>query len=128
MLLNHVGIVNKNEDDSLRFYRDFLRFDLSRRFTVPADLSMQLFGVPRDISALVFEKDNFKAEVFICPEYTKSSPDVSHIGLMVNNLSEIIEKAPEAGVELIVGETKDKTVHFIKDFCGNLIEIKQQEL
>lgn len=125
MLLNHAGVVNKSREDALRFYRDFLGFDLTREVTVLQELSEQLFSIAQDILMMVFEKNGIKIEVFICSECKQPFPDIRHIGLSLENFSEIIEKAQKAGIDLIVGKTKDKTVYFIKDFSGNLIEIKQ---
>ena len=125
MLLNHVGVVNKSREDALRFYRDFLGFDLTREIAVSKELSEQLFAVSQDIQMIVFERDGIKIEVFIHPECKQPYPNIRHIGLSLENFSEIIEKAQKAGIDLIVGKTKDKTVYFIKDFSGNLIEIKQ---
>lgn len=125
MTLNHAGIINKDEEQALRFYRDFLGLEHTRGFTLPSELSEQLFDVSLDIRILVFEKDGTKLEVFISPEYRPAHPDFGHVGLFVEDLSAIIEKAPLAGVELIQGRTKEKTVYFIRDFSGNLIEIKQ---
>ena len=126
MLLNHVGIINKNEEQAVRFYKDFLGFEITKESIVSKELSERLFAVSRDIRLLVFERDGIKVEVFISPEYNPPSPDLNHIGFLLDNFSEIIEKATKAGVELIVGKTKEKTVYFIKDFSGNLIEIKQK--
>jgi catechol 2,3-dioxygenase-like lactoylglutathione lyase family enzyme len=125
MLLNHVGVINTRTEDALRFYRDFLGFDLTREVTVSQELSEQLFSIAQDIPMMVFEKDGIKIEVFICSECKQPFPDIRHIGLSLENFSEIIEKAPKAGIDLIIGKTKDKTVYFIRDFSGNLIEIKQ---
>jgi catechol 2,3-dioxygenase-like lactoylglutathione lyase family enzyme len=125
MLLNHVGVFNKSREDGFRFYRDFLGFDLTREVAVSKELSEQLFAVSQDIQMMVFERDGIKIEVFIHPECKQPFPDIRHIGLSLENFSEIIEKAQKAGIDLIVGKTKDKTVYFIKDFSGNLIEIKQ---
>jgi methylmalonyl-CoA/ethylmalonyl-CoA epimerase len=126
MLLNHVGVINKSREDALRFYKDFLGLDLTREATVLKEMSVQLFAVAEDIPMMVFEKDGIKIEVFIYPESKQPVPDIKHIGLSLENLSEVIKKAPEAGIELITGKTKDKTVYFIKDPSGNLIEIKQK--
>ncbi len=126
MLLNHVGIFNKYEQDALRFYRDFLEFELTREFTLSSVLSEQLFALDQDIKMMVFEKDGTKLEVFICPECKQPSPDLNHMGFLLDNLQEFTEKAAQAGVEHIIGQAADKTVHFIKDFSGNLIEIKQK--
>jgi catechol 2,3-dioxygenase-like lactoylglutathione lyase family enzyme len=125
MFLNHVGIINKSEEDAFRFYRDFLGLELIKEYVVPAELSVQIFSVNQDIKMLVFEKAGAKVEVFIYPEYEHSFPPVSHYGLLLDNFPEIVEKAPEAGVELIIGKAGEKTVYFIRDFSGNPVEIKQ---
>ncbi len=126
MLLNHVGIINRSEEQAVRFYKDFLGFVIAKESIVSQELSEQLFAVSREVKLLVFEKDGIKIEVFICPDYKQPCPDFSHIGLMLDDFSGIIEKAPQAGIELIIGKTREKTVHFIKDLSGNLIEIKQK--
>lgn len=126
MLINHAGVINTNEKDAVRFYRDFIGLEIIKEYIVPAELSEQIFAVAQDIKMIVFGKDGTKIEVFIFPQYTPATPDISHIGFLLDNFSEIIEMAPKAGVDLIVGKTRDKTVYFLKDFSGNLIEIKQK--
>jgi catechol 2,3-dioxygenase-like lactoylglutathione lyase family enzyme len=123
MLLNHVGISNENEDKAVRFYHDLLGFEKTREFIVSAKLSEQLFSVSKEIKVLVFEKDGTKLEVFICPECKQPSRDYSHIGLLLDDFHAIQEKAQHIGA-LIVGRADEKTVYFLKDFSGNLIEIK----
>ena len=125
MQLNHVGIINKSEEDAVRFYGDFLGFEKTRESYVLSELSEQLFGISKDIKILVFERDGIKLELFIAPDYRPASPDMMHTGFLLSNLSEVLENAPKSGVEVIIGKTKDKTVYFLRDFSGNLIEIKQ---
>ena len=124
MLLNHIGIINRNEDQALHFYRDFLGLEMTKEMLLAPELSDQLFSVSREVKLLVFEKKGIKVEVFIS-DFEPTRPDFAHFGLFVDNLSEITEKARQSGVEVIVGSYKDKTVYFLKDFSGNLIEIKQ---
>jgi len=124
MILNHVGITNESEEKALRFYRDFLGFEKTKEYSVLPELSVQLFSLSRDIKAIVFERDGIKIEVFICPECKPPFPDIGHIGFLLDDFQSIKEKAKQAGVEFITGKTRDKTVYFIKDFSGNLIEIK----
>jgi catechol 2,3-dioxygenase-like lactoylglutathione lyase family enzyme len=126
MLLNHIGLTNKSEEDAIRFYRDFLGFELTRKSVVPAVLSEQLFSVSGDLSMLVFEKEGTKIEVFISPVYTLPGPNINHIGYLLDNFQEVLEKANQEGIELVIGKTEDKTVYFVRDFSGNLIEIKQK--
>jgi catechol 2,3-dioxygenase-like lactoylglutathione lyase family enzyme len=125
MLLNHIGVFNKSREDALLFYRDFLGLALTRETTVSQELSEQLFAISRDITMLVFEKDGIKIEIFICPECKLPSPDLNHIGLLLEDFPEMLQKVLKAGITLITGRTKEKTIYFIRDFSGNLIEIKQ---
>jgi len=126
MILNHVGIINGNAEQAVLFYRDFLKFEKTREFILSPELSGQLFDISREISVLVFERDGIKLEVFICPECRLPTPDLSHIGLHLDDLAAILDEAQKTGVQNIIGKTGEKTVHFIRDFYGNLIEIKQK--
>ncbi len=127
MILNHVGIVNENKEKAERFYGDFLGLEKTKEAMLPKELSEQLFNYSSEIKIMVFEKDELKIEVFICPDSEKRPlPDIAHIGLFLDDLPQLINKAAEAGVELIIGKTADKTVYFLKDFTGNLLEIKQK--
>ncbi len=127
MVLNHVGIINTSVEQADRFYGDFLGLDKTKEALLPKELSEQLFDYSSDIKMMIFETDGMKIEIFICPECkSQTLPDFGHIGLILDDLPLLINKASEAGVEHIVGTTADKTVHFIKDFHGNLIEIKQK--
>ncbi|MBI5026353.1 MAG: hypothetical protein HZC12_06460 [Nitrospirae bacterium] len=116
--------MNESEEQAMRFYGDFLEFEKTREFIVPPELSEQLFSVSWEVKMLVFERDGIKLEVFICPGCKQPSPEFRHIGFLIDDLSTILERAQQAGVEIIIGKTQEKTVYFIKDFCGNLIEIK----
>ncbi len=126
MLLNHVGIINNDEEKAVLFYRDFLGLLKTGEFVVEPELSEQLFSISKAIKVLVFEKENTKIEVFISLEFSQPSPNMFHIGLGVDNLAGLIEEASKRSIQVISGSHKGKTVYFVKDFSGNLIEVKQK--
>ena len=126
MLLNHVGVVNRNEDEAARFYRDLLGLDLTREVTVSSDLSGQLFSYSQDVKMLVFEKGGIKVEVFICPGGSQPSPNIRHIGFLLDDFPSFVDRAQHFGIDLITGKSGEKTVYFVKDYSGNLIEVKQK--
>ena len=105
MILNHAGVINKSEEDAAGFYRDFLGFELTRDYTVPSELSEQIFGISEEIKVLVFEGHGIKVEVFISAAFIPASPDYMHIGFLIDNLSDVLERAGQAGVEVITGRT-----------------------
>ncbi len=128
MVLSHVGIVNQSEEKAVRFYADFLGLEKTREFVLAAGLSEQIFSLSREIKVLVFESQGIKVEVFICPDCIPLSPGPRHIGLLVEDLAGVLEKAGRSGVEVIEGRAGEKTVYFLRDFSGNLIEIRQNNL
>ncbi|MDR4507456.1 MAG: VOC family protein [Candidatus Brocadiaceae bacterium] len=125
MELNHIGITNESEEQALRFYQDFLGLEKTKEMHLAPELSAQLFSLAQEIRVLVFEKPGMKVEVFIS-NFQHANPNFIHCGLLLDNLPEITEKARQSNVDLIIGKHKDKTVYFLKDFSGNLIEIKQK--
>jgi catechol 2,3-dioxygenase-like lactoylglutathione lyase family enzyme len=125
MELNHIGITNKSEEQALRFYQDFLGLEKTKEILLAPELSEQLFSLSQQIKVLVFEKTGIKVEVFIS-DFHHANPNFTHFGIMLDNFSEVTENARQSNVDIIMGRHKDKTVYFLKDFSGNLIEIKQK--
>ncbi|MCP4254639.1 MAG: VOC family protein [Candidatus Scalindua sp.] len=125
MQLNHVGIINKSEVQALKFYVDFLGLEKTREMLLPLELSEQLFSVAKEIKVLVVENKELKIEVFIS-DFQPENPNFTHFAVMVDSLSDLTERAKQFDAEVIIGKHKDKTVYFLKDFSGNLIEVKQK--
>ncbi|MFO0792637.1 MAG: VOC family protein [Candidatus Brocadiaceae bacterium] len=125
MELNHIGITNKSEKQAIQFYQDFLGLEKTREILLVPELSEQLFSLSQEIKVLVFEKPGIKIEVFIS-DFQHAHPNFTHFGIMLDNFSEVTEKARRSQVDLIVGKHKEKSVYFLRDFSGNLIEIKQK--
>ena len=125
MQLNHVGIINKNEEQVLKFYVDFLGLEKTKESFLAPELSEQLFSVSKELKVLVVENEGIKIEVFIS-DFQPENPNFTHFAVMVDSLSGLTERAKQFDAEVIIGKNKDKTVYFLKDFSGNIIEVKQK--
>ncbi len=125
MELNHVGIINKSEEQALKFYHEFLGLKKTKEMLLVQELSEQLFSVSKEIKVMVFENEGLKIEIFIS-DFQPENPNFTHFGIMVDSLPEITERARQFNADLIIGKHKDKTVYFLKDFSGNIIEVKQK--
>jgi methylmalonyl-CoA/ethylmalonyl-CoA epimerase len=126
MVLDHVGIVNTDEERAVRFYRDFLGLEKIKESSVSAELAEKLFSFDGEIKMLVYGKENLKVEIFIIPGFTPPSPSVAHFCIQLHDLPGFLEKAKSAGVRVISAERGGRTVYFVGDFSGNRIEVKQQ--
>ncbi len=124
MQLNHVGVINKSEEQALKFYSEFLGLEKTKEMLLARELSEQLFSVSEEVKVIVFENEGFKIEIFIS-DFQPENPNFTHFAITVDSLPEITEKAKRFNADMIIGKYKDKTVYFLKDFSGNLIEVKQ---
>jgi methylmalonyl-CoA/ethylmalonyl-CoA epimerase len=128
LLIDHIGIVNKQEDEAVEFYQNLLGLEKIKESSVPPELSRQLFNLFQEIRMLVFVRGNLKIEVFLIPSFTPSSPNISHFCLQILHFPELVERLKQAGAKVITGQHGGKTVYFAEDFSGNRIEIKPLSL
>ncbi len=126
MVLDHVGIMNEDEDGAVRFYRDILGLKKIKESSVSANIAGQLFSIDREIRILVYGKENLMVEIFIVPDFSRPSPPVPHFCLQVPDLAALLEKVKKEGVKVISAERGGRTVYFVDDFFGNRIELKHQ--
>jgi catechol 2,3-dioxygenase-like lactoylglutathione lyase family enzyme len=124
MVLDHVGIINADEDGAVRFYDGILGLEKIKESSVSPELARQLFGLDREIRMLVFGNEDLKVEIFIIPGFSLPLPSVPHFCLWVADLGALLEKAKREGVKVISAERSGRTVHFVEDFSGNRIELK----
>jgi len=127
MVIDHVGIMNEDEDRAIRFYRDILGLEKVKESSVSANLAGQLFSFNQEIRMLIYGKENLMVEIFIVPGFSGPSPAVPHLCLQVSDPAAILEKAKKEGVKVISAERGGKTIYFVDDFFGNRIELKHQK-
>jgi catechol 2,3-dioxygenase-like lactoylglutathione lyase family enzyme len=127
-LIEHIGIINKQEEEAVEFYQNLLGLEKIKESSVPPELSGQLFNLFQEIRMLVFASGNLKIEVFLIPGFTLPSPNISHFCLQIPHFPELLERLRQAGTKVIAGQHGGKTVYFAEDFSGNRIEIKPLSL
>lgn len=124
LLVDHVGIINKREDEAVEFYQNLLGMEKIKESSVPAELSRQLFNLFQEVRMILFGKESTKIEVFIIPGFTPATPNISHFSLTVLHFPDLLKRLNHAGAKVIVGQHGGKIVYFAEDFSGNRIEIK----
>jgi len=126
LLVDHVGIINRGEDEAVEFYKNLLGMEKIKESSVPAELSRRLFNLFQEIRVVVFGRvgGGMKIEVFIIPGSTPPTPNIPHFSLHVLHFPDLLKRLNQAGAKVITGQHGDKTVYFTEDFSGNRIEIK----
>lgn len=126
MLLKHVGLTCSTEDKADQFYRDLLGLNKSEPKTLPSDLCKAIFNLDAQLQIINYTNENTHFEIFITSQSITSARQIEHQCLEVDDLAVFIEKCHSMAVENARIPKGDKILTFIRDFDGNLFEIKQK--
>ena len=126
MLLRHVGLICSSEENSDKFYQDLLGLNKSEPKTLPSDLSKAIFNLDAELLIINYMDRNVYFEIFITSENKSNNLKIEHLCLEVDDLTGFIDKCRSLNVEITQIPKGDKTLTFIKDFDGNLFEIKDK--
>ena len=122
--IHHIALQCDDKNKTMVFYQKVLGLILTKSFTVSKELTKEIFDIDQEVEVLVFQDSNVYLEVFIIQNGQNKS--CNHIGLIVDNLSEFIDVCNHHHVTYYSVKKSDKIIWFIKDFSGNIFEIKQR--
>jgi catechol 2,3-dioxygenase-like lactoylglutathione lyase family enzyme len=124
MLLKHVGLACSTEDNADEFYQKLLGLHKSEPKTLPSDLARAIFNVDAELPIIDYMDEKVHFEIFITGLADERSRQIAHQCLEVDDLSVFVEKCRGSGVQISQIPKGTKVLTFIKDFDGNLFEIK----
>ena len=126
MILRHVALTCGSEKKSDRFYKDLLGLHRSEPKILPAALSRAIFNIDAELVMINYRNEQVHFEIFITGHSVNRSRQVGHTCLEVDDLPGFIKKSNELSVDISQIPKGDRTLTFIRDFDGNLFEIKQK--
>jgi len=127
VLVQHVALCMDTKEHAELFYQDLLHADFVKEFNISKSLIKQIFSVNLDqeqISVIVFKAENMIFEIFISKMILQKS--FNHVCISVKNLPTFIEECQCINVPVLKIPKDNKILIFVKDFSGNLIEIKEK--
>ncbi len=122
--LEHVGLRYDDKEKADRFFIEFLEMPKVKDYTVSEDLSESIFGIRKKTDMLVYDNGVSKIEVFISEN--SSDSQYEHTCIEVGNKEEFIDRCKDYRIEPIIVRKEGKDLLFIRDFSGNLFEIKEK--
>ena len=126
MKIEHIAVASNSIEDSDKFFSELLGLKKIKDFLLPLDLSSKFFGVNKEQRIVRYSNDNIVAEIFVTDDNSKAKDIFTHPCIIIDNREKLIEKATSMGFPIIKALRKDRDdyILFIKDFFGNLYEIK----
>ena len=138
MQILHVGLACRSEAESDRFYQDLLGLSKQDPKTLSRDLAHAIFGVDRELTMINYVGDDVRFEIFITdtpgdtasdtPGNTPCDPSgpITHTCLAIDDLEALLTRCRALAVEVARIPRGNYTVTFIKDYAGNLFEVKDR--
>lgn len=125
MILRHAALTCRSETNSDKFYKNLLGLKKSAPKTLARALSKAIFGVDCELQIINYLNEDVHFEIFISSQSMNSGGQIAHVCLEMDNLPSFLEKCDHLGIEVSQIPKGDRTLTFIRDFDGNLFEIKQ---
>ena len=124
MQLKHVALTSSSEKNADTFYADLLGLTKSEPKVLPLDLSRAIFNLDSKLVMINYQDEQVHFEIFVTPSRGKNSPKIAHTCLEVDNSKVFLEKCRSLNLDIAQIPKGAKMLTFIKDFDGNLFEIK----
>lgn len=123
-IIQHVALQFNDETQAEIFFTKILGLSLKKTFTLPPELSNEIFGIKEEVEAVVYGNDHTRFEIFITKKQSK--PIYEHVCIEINNKEEFVERCKKFNIETKFVKKDLKTLLFIKDYAGNLYEVKEK--
>jgi catechol 2,3-dioxygenase-like lactoylglutathione lyase family enzyme len=124
MILRHAALRCSSEKNSDKFYKDLLGLEKSETKTLARALSKAIFNVDSELQIINYLDEHVHFEIFISSHSRRSVGQIEHVCLEVDDLQGFLKKCRTLRVEVSQIPRGDRTLNFIRDFDGNLFEIK----
>ncbi len=122
--LHHIALQCDNKEEAILFYQDTLGFKETKTFFLSESLTYSIFCLNHSVEVIVFQNDSLYVEVFIVPG--KNEKTCAHTCLLVNDLIEFIDLCKKNHVDYYSVKKEDRNLWFVKDFSGNIFEMKEK--
>ena len=127
MQLKHIALVSSAEEKADRFYMEVLGLKKVNEKIIPATLSNQLFKVNSELKIVNYADDDVHFEIFISDTQRMQTDRIDHVCLAADNLEAFLETCRKMEVNIVRIPKGDAIITFIKDYDGNLFEIKETQ-
>ena len=124
-VLHHIALLYPDRRKAEIFFTKILKLSLKKTFTLSKELSESIFGINEEVVVDVYSNDTSYFEIFITKRLTNYTYE--HISIEINNKEEFIKRCKNYDIKPIFAKKGDKTLLFIKDYAGNLFEIKERQ-
>ncbi|MCF8143931.1 MAG: VOC family protein [Deltaproteobacteria bacterium] len=124
MKLNHVAMVARSQENADRFYEGILQLTKIKTSMLTSDLARKIFGLEVECPLILYGNEAFAIEIFVTERIPVSRSPFAHTCLQVEDREAFIKTCRSAGATVNLIPRGEWQLCFVRDFDGNLFEIK----
>ncbi len=130
---HHIGILANDLEKLKKFYTESLGFEEGETRLLSAELVDQIFHIPSSCTLTKLRRSSAVLEVFSLTEAQTSPREFAtlgynHWGMGVEDRIQFVRALKTKNVPVIEIEHAGRTIYFIKDPEGNLIEVYEAKV
>jgi catechol 2,3-dioxygenase-like lactoylglutathione lyase family enzyme len=122
---SHVALQYSDREKAEIFFKKILLLALKKTFTLSKKLSKDIFEINKDVIVDVYSNNDAYFEVFITK--TKTKYNYEHICIEVDDIEDFVKRCKNYKIEPKYIKKGNKELIFVRDFSGNLYEIKGKQ-
>jgi len=122
--LLHVALQYSDKNKAEVFFKKILGLNLIKTFNLSEELSEEIFNLKEKVEAVVYGDENTVFEVFINSQ--NGDHGYEHVCIEINDKEKFVKRCKENNIEPLFIKKGDRVLLFIRDFMGNLFEIKEK--
>jgi len=120
----HIALQYSDRKKAEIFFNKILLIQLNKTFTISKELSNDIFDIKEEVIVDVYSNGDSYFEVFITN--IKTNYNYEHICIEVENEEEFVKRCKKYKIEPKYVKKGNRELLFIRDFSGNLYEIKEK--
>ena len=120
--MKHVALNYNKKEKADIFFAEILGLKLIKSFPLSKKLSEKIFNIAEEADIMIYENENMSFEIFITKKIQNHIFD--HICIEIEDKEEFIRRCKKYSLDPYFVDKGDKKLLFVKDFPGNLFEIK----
>ena len=122
-MLQHVALEVVETKRSALFFAEILGLSKAKAITMSKQLNRDIFGNDEEVEMETWENEHLCLEVFVTGKSVK--PSYQHLCLAVPDKKTFVSRCAAHDVTVITAKKGEKEILFVKDYSGNLYEIKE---
>jgi catechol 2,3-dioxygenase-like lactoylglutathione lyase family enzyme len=121
-MLQHVALEVHSLESSEAFFTEVLGLVKTKSSVLSPELNRAIFGKDESIELVTYANEHLSVELFVTGRPT--APAYRHLCLAVPDKQLFAAKCEQHNCKVITAKKGEKELMFVKDFSGNLYEIK----